>query len=289
MTVKAPTTMEPRAEVFRLGVARTLTPNFTNELLLKNLFLAGGPAATEYGFANQAPQRIAVFNGHEFEVLRVTYGRDSYDRSRSYRSVSLQVYGAGNTGKEHPQERTMLWYFPVDQRLIETDVAGAIRAYPNEDNTGWLFAHTDEGTHHDYELRLLGAIEGLVSPYFRQLHVDSFSPSETARATARNAFTLLSEFYVSVVVEARKRARQIWLGQREQEAHPREGWLDRDINASIAKVKAGWTEERSTDLLQIATAIAYFERSLVMPTVETRWDRAARLAREAEEEAGAGD
>ena len=223
---------------------------------------------SQYG-PNKA--KFAIWNGHEFEVV---YGRLQYS-SGSY-SISFE-WAHDPAG---PIEYVTHLYYPIDPRVVESDVVGARVAYPNETNTGWLFRHTDEGTHHDYELTLLAAIDGIIQPYFRQLIVDALSSVETTSTRATKRFDLLSQFYGSVVVEARKAARKVFLGEREQKAHPREGWLDRDITNAVAAVKTDWTGKRDKDLREIAQAIRYVETSLAMPSVDTRWDRDARLAKE---------
>ena len=227
---------------------------------------------------------FALWNGIRFEVVPMAlFKAPPFWVSWS---VSLQLYHPHNPideiqKAERPAELVMHLYYPIDPRIKVIDIEGATRAYPNDENNGWLFAHTDEGTHHDYELRLLSAIDGVCQPFFRQLQVDSFSAASTARTTAQRRFGLLSEFYGRVVVLARKAAREIYLGEREQQAHPREGWLDRDITAAIEAARAEWTGTRDNDLTELSSAIGYLTRSLAMPSVETRWDREARLKAEA--------
>lgn len=234
----------------------------------KNFCIPGTIADHPSGLDNEWYGKGAAFNGRRFEAVKV-------DANDSGPYFYFRWLG------ETPFEALMVFYYPVDPRIIEADVQGATRAYPNADNTAWLFAHTEEGTHHDYELRLLAACDGVFQPFFRQLTVDSFSSVDTARSLAQRRFTLLSEFYGAVVVKARAAARQIFLGEREQSPHPTEGWLDRDITAAVAAVKADWAAanpSRSPDLSVLSSAIGYVENSLKMPKVETRWDRAARLA-----------
>ena len=146
--------------------------------------------------------------------------------------------------------------------------------------------------HHDYELTLLGATDGVFQPLFRQYQSDAITLRAAGASTegTDKKFVLLSEFYGAAVAKLRTTARAVFLGQREQEAHPQEGWLDRDITTAVAAVKADWTTaERTSDLTVLAPSLAYIERSLAMPAVETRWDRVARLSAEAKAAASAGD
>ena len=120
----------------------------------------------------------------------------------------------------------------------------------------------------------------MFQPYFRQLQVDERNPSLAAVAGQR--FVALSSFYGEVIVQARLQARAIFLGEREQMDHPAEGWLDRDITNAITTIQAKWKADTSkmVALSHVAPAITYFLQSLTMPSVETRWDRAARIAAE---------
>ena len=235
-------------------------------------------------------QYAAVLVGKHFEAIPTTLSGKNKTSGFWYYFPPLS---------EYPLELSMHIYFPIDPRIRRVDVQGAVKAYPNADNTGWLFAHTDEGTHHDYELQLLAACDGLFQPLFRQYQVDAYNPSATAATRGKTLYTHLSAFYGEVVVQVRTIARGAYLGEREQMAHPSEGWLDRDITAAIAAVTADWTENHSANLAELknAGALTYLTRSLTMPAVETRWDREARLeaekkaaekaAAEAEAEAGA--
>ena len=210
---------------------------------------------------------LAAWNGHEFEIFRVA----SHSARDNYRNGYIRLWHKF----DESFERQMIIYHPIDPRIVVADVRGATRAYPNAAGTAWLFAHTEEGTHHDYELRLMGAIDGVVQPYFRQLQVDEKSTNATVRQAAADRFVTLARFYGEVVVAARAIARAAFLGEREQQAHPREGWLDRDITAAVAQVRAKWAAEATTDdMNRIAPAVTYITQSLTMPTVETRWDRA---------------
>ncbi len=233
----------------------TLTPGFDDAAALVGAL--GLPGGKPEAF------RLAAWNGHNFEVVSAT--------SRSGSSFVLDHRGGAH-------EIAMVIYYPLDPRITEADVAGAVRAYPNADGSGWLFAHTDEGTHHDYELVLLAACDGVFQPLFRQYQVDMLKPA--TRTPAEERFKLLSEFYGQAVIKLRDLARSRFLGEREQQAHPKEGWLDRDITSAVAAAKAKWKESRPTDFATISSAVRYLEQALAMPAVETRWDRDARIAAE---------
>ena len=213
-------------------------------------------------------KRVACWNGHEFELLHVVI-KDAGNQEGVYISASHADIS----------EQSMLAYYPIDPRMIESDIVGAIKAYPNDDNTGWLFAHTDTGTHHDYELVLLATLDGIIQPLFRQIQVDQLKSNDGATTARLNSqFTLLSEFYGQCVAEARNNARKVWLGKREQEAHPKNGYLDTDLTTAIETVETRWRNTKiQEDLAKMTTAFSYLRTSLTMPVVETRWDRVTRL------------
>ena len=49
-------------------------------------------------------------------------------------------------------------HYPLDPRLKRADVSGAINAFANSANTGWLFSHTNAGPHQDFLLALQAAV-----------------------------------------------------------------------------------------------------------------------------------
>lgn len=236
--------------------------------------------------------KIAVFNGHEFEILEVSRTSVSPVAGLDFKFGDVTMRMRRTSQNELPEhtERSMEMFYPVDPRIIEADVNGAVRAYKNADNTGWLFSHTEEGTHHDFELNLLGALGGLFKPLFNQYQVDAIqAANEEAKNRATGLYVLLSTFYGQAFKEAKKRARAYFLGERHQEPHPGTGYLDADLTAAIETIEARWKNDSPEDLVKLTAAVAYLKTQLTMPTPETRWDRAARLKAEAEAEAGNGD
>ena len=233
---------------------------------------------------------FAVWNGHEFEVLPMALekvsrpsGFKTYVNYYDTRSGGYRGHSAIRRA-QHPTEFVMRIFYPIDPRIRVVDVQGAKKAYPNETNNGWLFAHTDEGTHHDYELGLLAAVDGVFQPLFRQYEVDEKqSTGEPARERAKDRFILLAAFYGDTVAQARTKARSVYLGYRQQQPHPAVGYLDADITAAIEAVRVKWAETKSADLAKIQSAITYLNSVLTIPTPETRWEQAARLERERKE------
>ena len=108
--------------------------------------------------------------------------------------------------------------------------------------------------------------------------MDAIQATEDASRTKANGlFVLTADFYGDVVAEAKSIARDYYLGERQQQPHPTEGYIDRDITKAVAKVKAKWETDRSTDLAKMTTGITYIENSLVMPSPKTRWVKEAAM------------
>ena len=226
-----------------------------------------------------------VHTGNHFEAMKCTYYGPGYSPQRdTHRSVGYQFlddYSGRGSWTHAPHEIAMAVYYPVDKRLKRKYAHGAKIIEVNAENDGWLTKFTDEGTHHDYELTLVTVADGVFQPLFRQYQYDMYTATaESAISRAKNLFVKLSIFYGSVVTELRKIARGVALGEREMQAHPAEGWIDRDLTAAIAKVKADWLASRSADAAELASAFRYLEGSLTMPSVETPWDRDSRVAAE---------
>ena len=229
--------------------------------------------------------KVAAWNGHEFEALEAHI---RVANRNGYAEFGHLLQGGRNS------EYQMEVFHPIDPRIVEADIAGAVHAYANDDGNGWLFGHTREGTHHDYELSLLGALAGVFQPLILQYRVDADSATASTAQRGRRIYGVLAAFYGSVVVEARKIARGTYLGEREQMAHPLEGWLDHDCTAAIDAVAAAWKKDtnRTAALVDLSVPLAYLRQALAMPSVETRWDRKKRLddeAKAAAEQAPAGD
>ena len=160
--------------------------------------------------------RKGIFwNGHQFEVLPLD---------------PWQIHdGLANTNvgyTKQPQEYTMVFYYPIDQRTIESDWAGAIKAKPNADGTAWL-PDWDVDFMIDHEYKMLAAVD------------TSFDYMERTipAIRARHLMDFKENVKEAVLVELRS----YHLGyyhQNPHAAHIHEP-LERGIAATVAK----WTEE----------------------------------------------
>ena len=86
--------------------------------------------------------------------------------------------------------------YPIDPRMIKSDIEGAKYIEPNADNTGWLFYHETVGERRDHELQLMAVIEGVFRPVFHQYGFDymqDLSPEHTTLAKERHS--IIASFY----------------------------------------------------------------------------------------------
>ena len=231
---------------------------------------------------------IAAWNGHEFEVVEV----DLY-----VRSTVVSAFKAA------PHEYSLLAYFPIDPRIIEADVARATVAYPNEDNTGWLFAHCDQDWMFDHEMRLRAAAESVfggshrnsflgVNIGMRLLLNNDTQENRAAADRSRAHAQILDTFHADVVKLILHEARSRHLGYFQQ--NPHEGHVLAPIERAIRLVVSRWdsTPEGVANHKLIRKAVARALNTVQhRHGYETRWDQAARLEaeRKAAEEAAAGD
>ena len=118
-------------------------------------------AYAKYGAVFDGNPYVAAWNGHEFELVGITavyWGWHS--------TPMVVVTSVAGT----PTENGMIVHYPIDPRMTAADVRGATRAYANETNDGWLFAHTDADHHHDHEHLLLSAVSEAFDEEERKLH-----------------------------------------------------------------------------------------------------------------------
>ena len=86
-------------------------------------------------------EHVALWNGHEFEAVR--YGAWRRVPARPNFAAGVAFKPGGFDGVADHYEVAMQVYYPIDPRIILSDIKGARRAYANESNTGWLFEHVD--------------------------------------------------------------------------------------------------------------------------------------------------
>ena len=184
-----------------------------------------------------------------------------------------------NVGCDGHGDRFRAIAYPVDRRMLLTDVEGATEISPNEDNTAWIFRHTKSGPHQDHELALIGALVGAFYPVILQYQVDALSgPTAEARTRGNMLLVLLASFYGDVLTAARVLARSKHLGERHKDPHPDNGHVSTEVLASIEATRAKWESTRSSDLASISAALTFVKRVTDPHDPETRWGIVERLA-----------
>ena len=192
------------------------------------------------------------------------------------------------------EETSMRTYFPIDQRMNRKDVAGATVAYPNEDNTGWLFRHCDQDYMSDHEAKLVAALTDAFAPMHRQLAnrvmqllvdniVDRFKDAAIAKVH------LMEQFHTETELLLRKWARSLYLGYYHQNEH--DSHIHLPISTAIKANANAWKviPTKLTKLQTIADEVAdVLSRAATLHEYETRWDQEVRIAAEKKAAAAAG-
>ena len=202
------------------------------------------------------------------------------------RWFAVECYFNHGIGFVHTRPKNKKIYdcmaLPIDPRMKREDIDGAVDVFLNADNTGWLFGHAGVGHHHDHEINLMAGIDAVMQPMFRQYTVDFITGKNAqAKRRASGLYSLLSIFYGEVLGLARTNARAKHLGERHKDTHPDTGPLHTEIKAAFDAIKMKWEVDRRADATKLGTAFTYITNALVIPTPETRWDKAARLEAEA--------
>lgn len=243
---------------------------------VENLALSDSEAvkdiARRHCLHNDRPDDVnywAVFwNGHEFElnVVEILLSSKRYNISQDYRA---------------PHEYASTHFYPVDPRMRAEDVRRATVAYPNEENTGWLFAHCDNDAMVDYEKELAAAVVGEFAGAIdgAQIKVNEATNAPVkAQAVANHA--ALVAFRDASVESVVTWARTRHIGWQEQ--NPHEAHVHTPALQAIESVALSWQTDRSADYSKVSSPVASIIKGLAKPhTYETRWDKEARLAAEA--------
>ena len=168
--------------------------------------------------------------------------------------------------------------YPIDPRMTKADIEGAAIIKPNSTNDGWLFYHTEPGTHHDHEIQVVSAISGLIEPLICKYQLDVLdADSDTKKKKARDGIAALKVFYNLLLTNAQKVSRSAYLGQRAKEPHPAKGHLHNDLVSTYNAAKMELSKNRTKALKD---DLDLMDNILAMQTPETRWDMAARIEAE---------
>ena len=236
------------------------------------------------GTAQGDRMQVAAFNGHRFEVIhcQVRHTADLADGRYAYFSWSAPDDG------EQPHEQSMEIKYPVDSRILPSDVEGAMKAERNAAGTAWLFLPpSDEDAMLDEEDALRAAIVGRFASAIDAAQVKvNEATNATVRARVVAAHSALAQFRDAVIdaALATARTRHIgWLEQRPHEAH-----IHLLVKNAVDTVIADWQTDRATDYRQISAQVAAVLKGLTkLHAYEWAWERRTRLAAEAKAEAEA--
>ena len=108
---------------------------------------------------------VAAFNGHQFEVRQCLVSQVADRSDGSYAYIRWSTHDDG----QQPHEQSMEIKYPIDPRMILSDVEGAASAKHNADGTAWVFHHCDEDYMRDRESLLVAALTDAFAPMHRQL------------------------------------------------------------------------------------------------------------------------
>ena len=165
--------------------------------------------------------------------------------------------------------------------MTHKDIQGATHAYPNEDNTGWLFLHCDEDYHHDHEINLEATITALFQPELdKLLNKTLLDIGISNPANNYKKWIAPVKFRDNLVVCARQRAREEYIGKHHQ--NPRDSHSHDRLTRCI-EFTVGFNRYFDTPEYQLVkpSLDAVLERIRDKHDYETRWEMAARHKAEA--------
>ena len=229
---------------------------------------------------------LVAWNGHEFELVKAHFHVVGQNR------IWINLLHQHDLA-----EASMDIYYPIDERIIESDVLRATEPYKNETNTGWLFRHCDADAMIDYEHELSAAIVAQFAP---ELDAAQVKVNEATNVTIRNQAVAnhiaIVEFRDAAVDAVVAWTRTLHIGWQEQ--NPHEAHVHLPALRAIQSVVTDWQTNRAADYRKVSSRVGRIIKSISgTHDYETRWDKAARLeaerkAAEAEAETeteGAGD
>ena len=228
------------------------------------------------------------WNGVEFSVANISIadaGGDNY-------SIFPIIYD--RTTK--PVHGHVHFYYPIDPRIVEKDVVGANRAWANETNDGWLFAHCDEDHHHDREVSLEDVAISLFQVEINKLQIDANTklatlikrPSDSSAASRELAARVKLDNMNSVLIELlsclKSDTREKYIGYYHQ--NPDESHVHKEIADCLGQLIGKGTLSQDAKYLSVGAELrSVIARLRDKHSYEYRWDREARLKAEAAKKA----
>ena len=173
---------------------------------------------------------------------------------------------------------------PIDPRMTEADINGATRVEANADNTGWLFFHDHESSHHDHLLSVDAAVAALFQPLVdAALYKVATATNAVALGKVDAKYKALIAFRDEVIASAQTAEKAHHIGHFVQTHPPNQGHVHNAVRLALtaAKVAFAASPEKAAQYRLISTeASALIARMNDPHTPETRWDKAARIAAE---------
>lgn len=166
--------------------------------------------------------------------------------------------------------------YPIDPRMKEIDIDGAVNIYPNESNTGWLFEHCSIEEHHD---RILAA-EVAMSTLFDELIHDKLTTLLVSFIHEHSTANQIGEAAILEHIElfrddckkmTRYREGELYIGQHIQESN--DHYIYKMVQEAFKLAKKQWSIHKSAQLNVISEHIAPIEKRLnSRHTFKRRWE-----------------
>ena len=183
--------------------------------------------------------------------------------------------------------------FPIDPRMTIKDIHHATSFAPNSTNTGWIFSHTNQNFHRDFEYKITSALDSVFwkekdliqddadSKLYSLLVHGNTSDRRSTWGDSTRRLDDIRRFHSQVELEALKLHKSNHLGYYHQ--NPTHSHIHEVLTKSLRKVKAKW--EADNDVLAAWLSIKDAVNRMISNTsilyqYKTRWD----IAAEAEED-----
>ena len=187
--------------------------------------------------------------------------------------------------------------FPIDPRINRQDIEGATKIFPNTTNDGWLFSHAEVSHHHERIIQL----EAVMYTLFEDLvhnKLDSVLKAVighnnprprlgtellynySAQSGSFSDYSNVIDFRKECIKRCGELEKLLHVGQHVQED---DLYLKHQLARAIKQAKAVWKAD--TDNARRFAGIesqvdAIIARIETEHEIETRWEKAARIAAE---------
>ena len=212
--------------------------------------------------------KLTAWNGHQFEVIEVFFRDVNFGRIESPRADGYRYYRFSPLYYEYGNELEsyMTVFYPIDPSVTEAQVEGAVEAYANPTNTGWLFKHTEADYHHDVEDALWSNVVTRFHPVLSEILIKTVvAPNDVQRKTQQVTYESLLMYQSDVITAVMKEARSRHISYYHQ--NPLESYSRDPINRAFATVRTAWQNGDDSKITRFRTISGYItqiEASLVL-------------------------